>query len=102
MKTEKRKRLENATQGQALLALEKLKEELKRAIEEGRAQQTKNEIVSVFAQRWLQSLAIKRRGKIKPATLETRTIYLERFVLPYVGHLEPKMVTPSLLERDCS
>lgn len=101
VKTEKRKRLEDATQGEALLALEELRRELKEEVEHGKAsrEQQAAETISAYAQRWLQSLAVKRRGKIKPASIETRVRFLERFVLPFLGHLTAAEVTPSRIEE---
>lgn len=102
VKKEKTKRVETATQGEALLALEELRRELKSEIErEGqpRLQPPQEETVSGFAQRWLQSLAVKRRGKIKKVSIDTRLQFLDRFVLPFVGHMAPKEITPSCIEE---
>src|SRR5687768_9033670 len=87
LKRERRKRLEG-TQGEAMLILENMRDELRNETQNEDAA-PKAEILTAYARQWLVSLAIKRRGKIKPVSIETRTKALERFVLPFVGVKTP-------------
>ena len=98
MKIEKVKRLENASQGAALIALEQLRLELRDEVDNGPKLKPADETLSVYARRWLESLLVKRAGRIKQASIETRIHYLERFVLPYAGQRAATELRPSDFE----
>jgi integrase len=100
VKTERRRRIEG-TKTDALEALAALRREMEQAAKERQSKREDPEIpttVGDFAPLWMKSLAARRKT-MKPAFLETRRRYLERFILPVFGESHPADVKPKDLER---
>lgn len=90
MKIDKTKRLKGVLSfGQAVMALERLREAANaEAAGSSTRASSASKTVGDWAPLWLEALAVKRQGKIKPVSLETRKQVLLRFVLPFFGDFE--------------
>lgn len=95
--TERRKRVEGS-KSDALEALARLRREAEAECVRVANGATRLPTVGDFAPQWLKALAQRRGAVVKPAFFETRTHYLERFILPFFGNLEPKAIKPSTIE----
>ncbi|MCC7069758.1 MAG: site-specific integrase [Deltaproteobacteria bacterium] len=93
--TEKARKLVGATKAEAMVALERLRDEARADAEAKSRGEDIRTTLSVFARRYVEELGMRMRsGQLRRSTAERHTMNMARFILPFLGDKDVGTLTP--------